>query len=109
MLLADGMDEETKNILKNKDLFPGLEKISFFESPFGGNIVEKNLRMYQVLKKTMQDYKPDIVIAPSDMWPAEMFLFVLAYYIEYLCTYPFTNSMYERIVSASLPSSCRAH
>ncbi len=78
MLLADGMDEETKNILKNKDLFPGLEKISFFESPFGGNIVEKNLRMYQVLKKTMQDYKPDIVIAPSDMWPAEMFLFRLA-------------------------------
>lgn len=74
VLLAEEIDSYTKKLLEDKDLFPGLEQILFFESPFYGNIFYKNYRLCEKLKKIVRDYNPDIVIAYSDIWPAEMYL-----------------------------------
>ena len=74
VLLAEQMDFYVKDILRNKKLFPGLEKIIFFNSPFNGNVFAKNRQLAGILKETVQGYKPDIVVAPSDIWPAEMYL-----------------------------------
>ncbi|MBI2098102.1 MAG: hypothetical protein HYT49_00355 [Candidatus Wildermuthbacteria bacterium] len=78
VLLADGMDEHTKSLLQDKGLFPGLENIIFFESPFGKNVIRKNIRLHAILAKAVSRYKPDVVVAPSDLWPAEMYLLRLA-------------------------------
>ena len=78
LLLIEGLDSYTKDILNNKNMFPGLEKILFFESPFHGNIVAKNYHLHKIMQKTVQDFKPDIVVADSDMWPAGMYLMRLA-------------------------------
>ena len=78
VLLTEEIDEYTKKLLYDKKLFPGLEKIIFYESPFHGNIIYKNYCIYRELKKTMQDWSPDIVIANTDIWPVEMYLLRLA-------------------------------
>jgi len=74
VLLAEEIDSCTKKILCDKNLFPGLEKIIFFESPFYGDILRKNFRLCQKSKRVVQDYKPDIVIAPEDIWPMGLYL-----------------------------------
>ena len=78
VVLADGIDGETRKSLENTAMFPGLKNIVAFESPFGGDIFRKNFTMYKTIKSTIRAYKPDVVIAPSDMWLAEMYLFRLA-------------------------------
>ena len=77
-LLIEKIDSHTEKILGERDLFPGLEDIIFFESPFHGDIFAKNRRLHKILKETVRRYKPDIVVAPSDIWPAEMYLMRLA-------------------------------
>lgn len=74
VLLAQEIDAFTKKILADKNLFPGLEKIIFFNSPFYGNIFYKNYQLCRILKKAVQRFQPDIVIASTDIWPAEMYL-----------------------------------
>ena len=72
--MAEEIDPYTEKILGDKNLFPGLEKIIFFEPPFYGNIFRKNYRLYQKSKRVVQDYKPDIVITPDDIWPMGLYL-----------------------------------
>ena len=74
VLLVEEMDSYTKKILGDRNLFPGLEKIIFFESPFHGDIFRKNYRLCQKSKRIVQDYKPDIVITPEDIWPMGLYL-----------------------------------
>ena len=74
VLLAEEIDSYTRKILCDKSLFPGLEKIIFFESPFNRDIFRKNYRLCRIFKKAVRGYKPDIVIAPTDIWPAALYL-----------------------------------
>ena len=74
ILLTDQLDSYTQHVLDDKSLFPGLQKIVVFESSFGGNILYKNYRLKKIIQKIIQEYRPDIVMAPSDMWPSEMYL-----------------------------------
>lgn len=74
VLLAEEIDFDTKQILGDRNLFPGLEKIIFFEPPFYGDIFRKNYRLRQKSKRVVRDYKPDIVITPEDIWPMGLYL-----------------------------------
>ena len=74
VLLVGDIDEDTKRVLHDKSMFPGLEQIIFFESAFGGDIFGKNYRLCKTLKNAVQDFKPDIVITHSDIWPPDMYL-----------------------------------
>lgn len=74
VLLTNEIDSHTKKILCDKNLFPGLEKIILFESAFNGDIFRKNYRLCKKLREAVIDYNPDIVIAHSDIWPADMYL-----------------------------------
>ncbi len=74
ILMLGEPDPETEKILGDKNLFPGLVNIIFFEQPFYGNIFNKNYKLSKISKEVIQKYKPDIVIAPNDIWPAEMYL-----------------------------------
>ena len=74
VLMAEEIDSYTRKILCDKSLFPGLEKIIFFEPPFYGDIFRKNYRLCQKSKRVVQDYKPDIVITPEDIWPMGLYL-----------------------------------
>lgn len=74
VLLTEKLDKDTEKVLANKDMFPGLGKIVYFESPFGGNILAKSRKLRAIIKETVYEHKPDIAIAPSDIWPAEMYL-----------------------------------
>jgi len=74
VLLAEEIDSYTKKIICDRNLFPGLEKIIFFEPPFYGDILRKNYRLCQKSKRVIRDYKPDIVIAPEDIWPMGLYL-----------------------------------
>ncbi len=74
ILLTEEIDSHTKRILGDKSLFPGLEKVIFFESPFYGDILRKNYRLCRILKNVIDGFKPDIVIAPEDFWPAGLYL-----------------------------------
>ena len=73
LLLAEEFDEETKSLLQDKNLFPGLEGVIFFESAFDGDVVGKNYRLCKTLRNEVRDFKPDLAIAHSDLWPADMY------------------------------------
>jgi len=74
VLLAEEIDSYTKKILCDRNLFPGLGKIIFFEPPFYGDILRKNYRLCRKSKKVVRDYKPDIVVTPEDIWPMSLYL-----------------------------------
>jgi hypothetical protein len=74
ILLSEELDSETTEILKDRNLFPNLTEIIRVDSSFQGKAVSKNRRMYKTIKNTILRYKPDIVIAPNDMHPAELYL-----------------------------------
>ena len=71
-LLTEKLDDYTMSLLEDKTHFPGLDKIILFEQPCGGNILFKWIRTVRTLKKTMKEFRPNIAIAPSDIWPVEM-------------------------------------
>ena len=73
VLLTDGIDSDTKQILGDKSLFPGLEKIIFFEPPFYGDILRKNYRLCKISKEAIREYKPDVVVA-QDICPMGLYL-----------------------------------
>lgn len=72
--MIEEIDYDTKKILGDRNLFPGLEKILFFEPPFYGDIFRKNFRLCQKSKRVVQNYHPDIVITSEDIWPMEIYL-----------------------------------
>ena len=73
VLLTEKLDSYTEKVLSDRSLFPGLEKVILFESPFHGNIFTKNYRLRTIMKKTIGTYRPDIVVSHTDTWPAEMY------------------------------------
>lgn len=74
VLFTEDVDSWTKKILGDKNLFPGLEKIIFFDPPFYGDIFQKNYQLSKMSKKLIKDFKPDIVITPEDIWPMSLYL-----------------------------------
>lgn len=68
ILLSEKLDAETEKILSNKALFPLLEEIVPVRQFSAGNenIFKKNKNLYCLAKQTIEKYKPDIVISPSD-------------------------------------------
>lgn len=74
LLLIEKVDSDTQRLLHDKSIFPGLGKIIFFESAFSGNVFLKNYRLCKVLKKAVEEYRPDIAVTHSDMWPADMYV-----------------------------------
>lgn len=68
ILLSEKLDSETEEALRNKELFPKLEKIipvSQFTGP-KMNLLAKNRYLCELAENITQNYKPDIVISASD-------------------------------------------
>lgn len=76
ILLSEELNLETKKILQNKELFPKLEKIIPVGQWTGRkmNPFFKNYYLYNLTKKIIREYKPDIVITANDIYPFEMYL-----------------------------------
>lgn len=76
ILLAEEFDEQIINILKSKQLFPKLEEIIFVHQHSGPkmNILKKNWHLCNLAKKIIYGYKPDVVVAPRDNYPFDMYL-----------------------------------
>lgn len=69
ILLSEEIDKEINEIIKNKKLFPKLEKIIPVRQFTGKNInlFAKNRYLRNLTKDAIERYKPDIVISASDM------------------------------------------
>lgn len=69
ILLSEKLDFETEKALSNKKLFPKLERIvpinQFSEEKKG--LFNKNKYLFKIAKKAIEEFKPAIVIAGSDM------------------------------------------
>ena len=76
ILLAEELDQELEKIIKNKELFPKLERIIFVYQHTGSqiNIIKKNYELKKLAKDVIFNYKPDLVITPNDLYPFEMYL-----------------------------------
>jgi hypothetical protein len=74
LLLVEELDEDTKKILQDKSMFPGLKEIRYFQSAFYGDVFGKNYRLCRTLQKAVRDYNPDVAVAHSDIWPADMYM-----------------------------------
>jgi len=77
MLITRKLDARTEEILHDKNLFPGLENVIYFEWPFHGgigDIFHKNYRACKIVKNAIEEYAPDIVIAQTDIWPPDLYL-----------------------------------
>jgi len=78
ILLSDKLDFETEEALFNKELFPKLEKIIPVQQITGNerNLLSKNRYLYQIAKKNIKQYRPDVVISASDTHSLlELYLF----------------------------------
>jgi len=60
-------DAETKELLYDKKRFPKLEEINLIKMPYWGSVFEKNSNLHRKLKNIITRYRPDIIIAPTDM------------------------------------------
>ena len=71
ILLSEELDLEIKKILQNKELFPKLEGIVLVEQWTGRkmNPFFKNYYFYNLAKRIIRKYKPDIVITGNDVYP----------------------------------------
>lgn len=76
ILLSEELSSETERILQKKELFPKLEKIVPVRSSAEkrNNPFLKNFYLYNLAKKIIKEYQPDVVITASDMYPFEMYL-----------------------------------
>lgn len=76
VLLAEEFDPETQEILKDKELFPKLEKIIPVRQYTGEktNLFFKNRSFYKLAKTIIQEQRPDIVITANDVYPFELYL-----------------------------------
>jgi len=80
VLLSEELDRELKKVLKDKKLFPKLEKIIPVHQYAGPkmNIFKKNRYLSNIAKRVIDQHKPDVVVAPHDIYPFEMYLFRFA-------------------------------
>ncbi len=69
ILLSEKLDSETEKVLKNRTLFPKLEKIIPVRQLTGKkmNLFAKNIYLFKLAKNVLQQDKPDIIISSSDM------------------------------------------
>jgi len=77
VLLSEELDEETKNILSKKELFPGLEKVIQVRQYTDKRRVlslGKNRYLKKAAKKIIKEENPDIVILENDFYFFEMCL-----------------------------------
>jgi len=76
VLLTEEMDKRIKEILEDKKLFPKLEKIILVHQHSGPkmNIFRKNWKLRNLAKRAILDYRPDVVVAPRDNYPFDMYL-----------------------------------
>ena len=76
VLIAEELNDATKELLGNKALFPKLEKVIFVEQYTGEkrNLLSKYYYLFKTAKKIVKEYKPDIVITVNDVYPFEMYL-----------------------------------
>jgi len=76
IVLSEKLDEDSKNLISNKRLFPKIEKIipvkQFSEEKTG--VFKKNEYLYQKAKEVIEQYKPKIVIVEKDFYPFELYL-----------------------------------
>jgi len=77
VLLSEELDSKMLELLKDKKLFPKLDKIIRVHQHTGSrtNLISKNRYLCHLAKKVIRNYQPDIVIASSD-WHSlfEMYL-----------------------------------
>lgn len=68
VLLSEKLDKETEEILKNKKLFPKLEKIVPVEQALikKRDLLAKNFYVYKLAKNIIREYKPTIIIMSGD-------------------------------------------
>ncbi|MBU1863861.1 MAG: hypothetical protein KKH94_09385 [Candidatus Omnitrophica bacterium] len=69
ILLSEQLDPETENIIHDKQYFPNVEAI-IKVNQFTGvrkNILKHNKALYQLAKRVVKQYDPDIIITGSDM------------------------------------------
>ena len=81
VLMSELLDHETQVVLRDKNLFPGLEKIISVNQyhPDDESIRARNRRIYEVAKAEFSEVNPDIVIASSDVHSLyEMYLMRMA-------------------------------
>lgn len=67
VLLSEKLDQETKEILKNKTLFPQLEEIvpvNLFKMK--KNLFFENIHVYRLARNIIRKYKPTMLILPGD-------------------------------------------
>ena len=76
LLLSDGLDRETETIIRDKKLFPKLERIIFVDRPEYSKkrILRKSRDLCRSLKKIINTYRPDVVITPNDLFPSFLYL-----------------------------------
>jgi hypothetical protein len=70
VLISEKLDQETENLLKNKDFFPKLERIvsiNQFGSDNKMGLFAKNRYLYRMAKQLIEEEKYDLVISASDM------------------------------------------
>jgi len=75
-LVAEKLDSNIKNILKNKQLFPRLENIipvsQYPDNRLG--VFRKNWELRKLARKMVREINPQVVITANDMYPFEMYL-----------------------------------
>jgi len=76
ILLSEELDIKTEKAIKNKKLFPKLEKIIPISQYTGlkMNIFSKNKYLCKFAKEIIEKYKPDIVISATDMCIFDLYL-----------------------------------
>jgi len=75
-LLSEELDKETENILQDKTLFPKLEKIIPVRQFTGEkrNLFSENIYVHKLAKDVIKNYKPAIVILPTDTYLFDVYL-----------------------------------
>lgn len=76
VLLSEKLDLETEKILKNKKLFPKLEKI-IEVCQFSGkkmNLFSENIYLYKLARNIIEKHKPNLVIFPTDTYLFDFYL-----------------------------------
>ena len=76
VLLAEELDFETEEVLKDKELFPKLGEIIPVRQFTGPkmNFFAKNRYFCSLAKDIIQHHKPDIVILVTDIYPFDLYL-----------------------------------
>lgn len=80
VLLSEKLDKETEEILKNKKLFPKLEKIVPVDQALikKRDLLAKNFYVYKLAKNIIREYKPTIFIMAGDTSLFDFYLMRLA-------------------------------